>query len=143
MNKKYSLVLLISIVVIVAVYSFAGGGGKMDLDIGEHELSVAYEDFSATVNYEDVTAIELVEVSDFGAPVDGGSDKSCRWGTWKNDTWGEYAQYSLTSTSKGVLLYLRDGYFLLSYESGESTELLSEMLRDMLTANGYEAEYIR
>ena len=143
MNKKYSLVLLISIVVIVAVYSFAGGGGKMDLDIGEHSLNVVYEDFYTTVKYEDVIAIELVEVSDFGSPVDGGSDKSCRWGTWENEAWGEYSQYTLTGTSRAVLLHMTEGYFLLSYESGETTELLSEMLRDMLTANGYEAEYIR
>lgn len=115
----------------------------MDLDVAEHSLSVVYNDFSATVNYKDVTAVELVEVSDFGTPVDGGSDKSCRWGFWESEVWGEYTQYSLISTNSAVLLHLRDGgYFLLSYESGDTTVLLSEMLRDMLTANGYEVEYI-
>ncbi len=143
MNRKYSIILVISIIVVLAVYHFAGSGGKMDIDIGEHSLSIIYEEFSATVDYKDVAAIELVEVSNYGVPIDGGSDKSFRWGTWENDAWGKYTQYSLTSTSKGILLHLSDGgVFLLSYESGETTVLLSEMLRDMLDANGYEVEYI-
>lgn len=143
MNKKYTIILIITIVAIVAVYSIAGGGGQLDLDIGEDSLSVAYEDFAATVEYKDVTAIELVEVEDFGTPISGGSDRSCRWGLWENSQWGEYTQYSLTSTDRGVLLHLQGGgEFLLSYESGETTVLLSQMLRDMLAANGYEAEYI-
>ncbi len=144
MNKKYSIVLIISIVVIVALYSLAGGGGgKMDLNIGEDSLSVEYGDFTATVEYKDVTAIELVEVSDFGTPVDGGSDKSCRWGLWTNEGWGEYSQYSILSSDNAVLLHLSDGgVFLLSYESGETTLMLAQLLFDMLTEQGYAVDYI-
>lgn len=143
MNRKYTIILIITIVAIVAVYSIARGGGQLDLDIEEDSLSVAYEDFAATVEYKDVTAIELVEVEDFGIPISGGSDNSCRWGVWENADWGEYTQYSLTNTNYGVLLRLEGGReFLLSYESGETTVLLSEMLRDMFTANGYEIEYM-
>lgn len=143
MNKKYSIILIISIVVIVAAYSLMGGGGRTDLDIGEDRLSVSYKDFSFTVDYKYVTTIELVEVSDFGEPLGGGSDKACRWGTWENEVWGEYNQYTIAGTSNAVLLRLHDGgVFLLSYESGETTEMLSELLYEMLSTHGYKAEYI-
>lgn len=143
MNKKYSIILIISIVVIVAAYSLMGGGGRTDLDIGEDRLSVSYKDFSFAVDYKDVTTIELVEVSDFGEPLSGGSDKVCRWGVWESESLGEYSQYTILGTSNAVLLHLRDGgKALLSYESGDTTVMLGQLLFDMLTEHGYNVDYI-
>ncbi len=145
MNRKYSFVLLISIAVVVLLYSLMGNGtSKTDLDIGEHSLSVCYKDFSMSVDYGEVTAIETAEVSDFGVAVTGGEDKACRWGVWESEALGEYSQYTIQSTSNAVLLHLRDGgKVLLSYESGETTLMLGELLYDMLTEHGYDVNYIQ
>ncbi len=143
MNRRYGIILIISIVIIVAGYSLVGGGAYTDLDIGEDSLSVSYKDFSATVDYKDVTAIELVEVSDFGEPLGGGSDRACRWGAWENEVWGEYTQYTIAGADNGVLLRIHDGgIFLLSYESRETTVMLGELLYEMLSSHGYEVKYI-
>lgn len=144
MSKKYSLILFASIIVIVLLYSLLGGGGdKTELDIGEHSLSIGCESFSTNLDYADISAIEAVEVADFGAPVSGGEGKSCRWGLWENEAWGQYTQHTITETAKAVLLHLRDGSrMLLSYESGESTVTLGRLLFDMLSEHGYEVQFI-
>lgn len=143
MNKKYSIILIISIVVIVLVYSLAGGGGKTELDIGEDSLSVKYGDFSASVDYKDIAAIELLELADFGTSIDGGSDSHFRWGLWENEVWGEYTQYTLVNSSAVVALHLGDGgVFLLAYESDETTVMLAQLLYDMLTEHGYKVDHI-
>ena len=144
MSKKYTLVLFISIIIIILLYSLSGGGAKTDLDIGEDALSISYKDFGMSIDYDKVRAIETVEVSDFGAAVTGGEDKVCRWGVWESEELGEYSQYTVQSTSNAVLLHLRDGgKILLSYESGKTTLMLGELLYDMLTEHGYDVNFIQ
>ena len=144
MSKKYTIVLFISIIIIVLLYSLLGGGGaQTDLDIGEDALSISYTDFSMSVDYGEVTAIEAVEVRDFGTAFEGGEDKVCRWGVWESEDLGEYSQYTITSSPNVVLLHLSDGgKILLSYESVETTVMLGQLLFDMLTEHGYNVDYI-
>jgi len=144
MSKKHTMVLFISIIIIILLYSILdGGGAKTDLDIGEDALSISYKDSSMSVDYGEVIAIEAVQVSDFGTAFEGGEDKVCRWGVWKSEGLGEYSQYTITSSPNAVLLHLSDGgKILLSYESGESTVMLGQLLFDMLTEHGYNVDYI-
>jgi len=144
MSKKHTIVLFISIIIIILLYSLMGGGGaKTDLDIGEDALSISYKDFSMSIDYDNVTAIEAVELSDFGTAVTGGEDKACRWGVWESESLGEYSQYTILGTSNAILLHLHDGSkALLSYESGDTTVMLAQLLFDMLTEHGYNVDYI-
>lgn len=143
MNRKNSFVLLISIVVIVLVYSLWGGGGKTALDIGEHELSIGTDEFEMSLRYEDILSIETLEVEDFGMPLTGGEDRDHRWGSWENHVWGQYSQHTITGTDKALLIRLHDGNeLLLSYESEETTQLLGQVLFDMLAEQGYHVDYI-
>jgi len=143
MNRKTSIIFFICCVVIFALFSFFRGSAKNDIIIEDNALSLSYNEFQTKVDYEDIISIGLIKQEDFGQPVEGGSNRSCRWGSWENENLGLYTQYTTMASDYCVMLELKNGELvLLSFEGTESTVILGETLYEMLLEKGYDVKLL-
>ena len=85
---------------------------------------VICDQFNMSIRYTDIVSAELTELGDPGEKVlDGYDNDIVRFGTWKNDVWGEYVVVADPDTSKCVLLKLEDGRTLVfSRKDDKATE---------------------
>lgn len=127
-----------------ALYSMFGGGStKTVLNFGDDSLVISYNEFESSISYSEIQTVELAEVEDFGAALEGSSNNKYRWGTWENEVWGSYTQCTSTLTDYCVVLALRDeSIFVLSYQDEKTTIELGEMIPGYLTAHGYSVQVI-
>ena len=108
---------------------------------------------SVTVSYADVISIEYIESPDYGTTVtvppaddnsgttissnavsgvmSGTTKHSCRCGTWKSDTFGEYAAFTLTKIKSCALIKTKDqGSIVFNTESDTVTKNWAEAYND-------------
>lgn len=124
------------ILVIVAFFAFSAlrGGTTMYFDFGETAVvATAPEHFSHTVNYDDITNLELVDEFDPGTMISGGETRKLYWGTWKNDIWGEYTLCASKKIDNALLVTSSNGELLvLNYENEKTTEALLTLFSDLV-----------
>lgn len=141
MKKEKLPAIIIFVVVMICATSFFGVGARLKYDFGETEVNVTCKAYQVTITYENVKALELVTVHDYGLTTDGGTDSSYRWGEWENEAWGKYTQCTTMNTDFGILLETNDGMmYLLNYEGDRSTEELYELFLGLLESKGYTIE---
>ncbi len=133
-ERLKNFIWLIVIVVAFMVFSNVRGGTSTYLDFGEDKLTVtAPENFNFSVNYDYVTNIELVNEFDPGTLVNGNETRKYRWGTWRNDVWGEYTLCSSIKIDNALVLSLaNEETLVINYESEETTAALLELIDDLI-----------
>lgn len=91
---------------------------------------------SVTVSYEDIEHIELTELTDPGTKVDGGSNRTCYWGTWSNDRYGECTVFTHKKATQAILIRTRSGETILFNQLDNDTtvntyRMFSELLEHL------------
>lgn len=124
----------ITILVVFILVVWYRGGNNIYLDFGDSALTVtAPSNYTHTVSYDDVSTLELVELSDAGTAISGDENRKYRWGVWENDTWGQYTLCTAKEIDNAILVTTtRDELFVLNYENNETTVELLEMFTDLL-----------
>lgn len=133
-ERLKNLIWLVVILAAFTIFSTARGGTSTTLDFGEDNLTVtAPENYTYVVDYDEINNIELVDKFESGAMVSGGETRKYQWGTWKNETWGEYTLCITKRIDNALLISHSDGELLvLNYESDKTTEALLELFNDLL-----------
>ncbi len=116
---------------------------KFSLD-GRTVSLAAGREFALNVPLDEVDDILLVRDPDFGGALqDGGTNSRCRYGTWHNEEWGDYALAAEQRLHNCIVLRVGDGgdetagdagdlpeYVVFNYESDTTTESLHKALRE-------------
>lgn len=137
-NRTRNISLFVVIIAAVTLFSLMGEKSGIYLDFCEESLTVSVSDFEAAIPYADIAALELSLLPDSGTIIEGADKHTVRYGTWQNDTWGEYTLCITPKVSQGLVLTLKDGsIFILNYQDTESTEALYKMFTDLLHSKGY------
>lgn len=136
-NRILSIVILVA----VTVLSLMSGKIGVDLDFGEETLTVSVSGFEKEIPYAGITSLELAELPDTGTLLEGGDKRGLQYGTWENDTWGEYSLCITSKVSQALVLTMEDGsVFVLNYQDQDNTQALFEMFTDLLHSKGYLSE---
>lgn len=141
MQRTKNIVLVLVIVVAFTLLYSLLGGNTISLDFGEDSLTVAGpQKFEYVVPYSSISTLELTGLSDPGEPVTGGENRSCRWGGWRNDQWGDYVLCAAKKTETYLLITLRDETCIaLNYQDDATTEELYKMFSELLAHYGGQA----
>lgn len=140
-NKRAGALILFFLVAAVTVYIFLGGSPSIALDFGESSFIASVADYDVTVPYEQIISLELIEIPELGSPESGGEQRGFRYGTWRSEAWGSYAQCTTKQADICILIGLKDGgRFLLSIEGDAATRELCTMLDGLLRSKGVEMQ---
>ena len=138
-NKRVGSLILLFLVAAVTVYIFLGGSPSIALDFGEDAFTASVADYDAAIPYGQIVSLELIDVPDLGAPDGGGEQRGFRYGAWRNELWGSYAQCTTRQAGVCILIERKDGGpFLLSIEGDASTRELCAMLTGLLHSKGFD-----
>lgn len=135
MNERVkNFVWIVVVIAAFSIFSITRGGTYTYLDFGEEALTVsAPENYTYIINYDDITDLELVDEFDPGTMLSGGETRKYRWGSWKNDAWGEYVLCSSKRIDNALLVTNANGTTLaLNYESEKTTEALLGLLTNLI-----------
>ena len=127
--------ILVAVVILIIAFLIAPfrNGESVDLNVTGNSLTVSGpEDFSFTVDVDQIDRIELVELTDMGtAAEDGGETKSLYWGNWENDAWGRYTLCVSKRSDTAILITtVDDRRYVFNYESDETTMEMRQALLD-------------
>lgn len=133
-DRLKNFVWIIVVIVAFTVFSLLRGGTSTYFDFGEETLSItAPENYTYEVEYDEIVHLELVNEFEPGTLISGGETRKYQWGTWKNDTWGEYTLCASKQIDNALILSLSNGETLvLNYESEQTTDTLLELINDMI-----------
>lgn len=137
LNYPISIVLIIAILIIALMR----GNNNISPDFGDDALTVrAPKEFSFTVAYDEISSIDLVELTDPGDMLSGGNNRSCSWGVWENEAWGQYARCTTAKADTAILITTADGeHFVFSCEDDDTTASLTKAFQDLLASLESEA----
>lgn len=80
--------------------------------------------------FENITSMELREISDYGSWVRGMDTDNTRYGLWHNDEFGDYHLYMQKSIPLCIILHTNDGITVLNLESEDVTRQLYDQIAD-------------
>ncbi len=128
-------IVMVVIVVGVAIWSSVSGNDDVGLQLGDNFVTIVCPDEDKTeftMNFSDVTSMELVNVSDFGINISGGENRNVRYGVWENEKWGNYELYALTSFNECIVMHSADAVLVFNTESDEVTADLFTQIQEIL-----------
>ena len=127
--KKSSIFVVAIVLIITLIQVFSSGGNTMQLDMGADTMSFSGIDaFRYEVAYTDMTAAELIEVSDW-EPYGGHEFGPFRVGDVTNADGTSYTLFVTTRASNAVVISLTDGrQVIFNYNSNSGTEGIYDML---------------
>lgn len=130
--KNNLLVLLILAAFLLLTTIFGGTG--INVDFGEDALTVSGpRKFSFTVDYDQIAALELVELPDPGTVLSGGENRSYFWGSREHEVWGPYTLCAAKKIDTAIRLTTRDGeYLVFNYQDEDTTASILQMFRELL-----------
>ena len=139
-RSKQGILLTILILGVFTVYSLITGTAPLEIDVGDTEIVISAPgdvDYSITVPFEHITDIYASEDFQPGEMLSGGETEDCRYGTWKNDAFGEYSLCVNTDAEAYLIIKTRDGAAVANLDSAENTSDFAEALRELLKEDGY------
>ena len=133
-ERLKNFVWIIVVIVAFSIFSLLRGGTSIYLNFDEDSLFItAPENYTHKVAYDEIIHFELIDKFDPGTLISGGENRKYQWGTWKNDTWGEYALCASKQIDNALILSLSNGELLvLNYESKQFTAALPEFFNSMI-----------
>ncbi|MCD7835009.1 MAG: hypothetical protein LUH00_13660 [Lachnospiraceae bacterium] len=138
-RAKYSSFLIpLLIIIFYTIYQFAGGGEETNFVWSDTSVTVICPDEEEfTVNYADVTSLDLISDADYGICISGKDSGSKYYGTWENDLWGTYSLCIFTSISNCIVIHANDSVLVFNYESASITESLFEEIQKYCENSDY------
>ena len=132
--RAKNTIFMILVLVVFLIGTWVLGGTDTTPDFGDDALTVSGpQKFSFTVDYDQIADLELVELTDPGALISGGENRSYYWGSWENDAWGAYTLCAAKKIDTAILLTTRDGeYLVFNYQDGDTTQSMLQMFRELL-----------
>lgn len=133
-KKNLNYYLPAILIAAVIIFTLIRGGSGMDMDFGDDTLVVSSpEEFSFSVDYDEISSTELVDFTDSGTMLSGGENSSYAWGVWENDAWGEYSMCVIKKLDTAILITTQDGErMVFNYESDDTTASLFQAFNEML-----------
>ena len=131
-DTYFSLLLLLVIVVAYTLWQ-SRNSQPLKLEWTENTLQITEPEGQIyQLDLRDVTALSLRGSWDYGIVVQGGENRSCRYGLWENPELGTYRLYMWKASSSVILLEIPDETVAISYETEEFTKDLYDMLLERL-----------
>ena len=84
------------------------------------------------VAVDDILSIQYLQEFDLGTFVEGNEEKNYSFGTWQNDSIGEYRRGTFKGIDAYLLIETIDGYVLINFESSKNTEEFAKALREVI-----------
>ena len=108
------------------------------ITFAETQVEVKHDrKYSMAIPYDIIEAAQLVELPQGGEKQAGGDNMVVRYGTWVNDTWGQYCICVDLDATLCIEISLNDGRtFVISRKSNEETTAVFEQLQARLAAQG-------
>lgn len=133
-SKAKNTIFLILVLVVFTVGSWAMGGTGVTPDFGDDALTLGGpQKFSFTVTYDQIEALELVELADPGTMRSGGENRSYYWGSWENEAWGAYTLCAYKKFDTAILLTARNGeHLVFNYQDSDTTASMLQMFQELL-----------
>ena len=131
-DTYFSLLLLIVIVIAYTIWQSRNSQPLMLEWMGNTLQITDPEGQIYPLDLRDVTALSLRGSWDYGTVVQGGENRSCRYGLWENPELGTYRLYMWKASSSVILLEIPDETVAISYETEEFTKDLYDMLTERL-----------
>ena len=121
---------LVLVLIIFGVITFFRGSSSMYLNFDGNTITVsAPENFVCSVPFENISDIEFIEEFDTGTMVNGSKNRKFAWGTWENETLGQYTLCASPKIESAIAVKEANGNILVfNYESNETTASLAEMI---------------
>lgn len=134
-NRNISLALLILFLAAFTILSRLFGGAGITLDFDQDALTIGGpKKFSIVVEYDSIDSLELVELTDAGTLISGGENRSYFWGTWENDTWGQYTLCAAKKVDTAILITTQDHELIVFDDySNDTTAEMFQMFTELLT----------
>ena len=134
-SKRDTYFSLLLLIVIVVAYTFwqSRNSKPLTLQWTENVLEITEPEGQIyRLDLQQVTDISLRDVWDYGTVVQGGENRSCRYGLWENPELGTYRLYMWKASPSVILLKIPDETVAISYESDDFTKDLYDMLAERL-----------
>lgn len=136
-SRLKNLIWLVVILVAFTVFISVHGDGSIDVNFDDRELVLtAPEQFSCSVKYDEIKALELVDLTDLGSVVSGSENSTYKWGSYKNELWGEYALFINQKIDNGILITTKnDERIVFNLENRDTTTALLDSFRELIDAH--------
>lgn len=135
-------VLIVAIIFVgVTAFSLFRGGKPMELAFNDDEMTITGPDgapFVVTIPYQDIQSVSESGTLELGIQLEGLDTGRCRFGTWRNDAYGDYTLCASPRISSYIVLETADGVVAFNYESADSTHHLYLAFVDLLRDRGVE-----
>jgi len=124
-NKKYFILTVIIIAVVAVFFVFISFTGEIDVEYGEDSFKVsATYSGSLTVDYSDITKVELCEGVKAGQKVMGLNSPRLLLGSYKNSEYGIHTRYTYTKCDLAVVLDVSGKTVVINGETPAETILI-------------------
>ena len=129
-NTIFLVLVLVAFIVLTSIF----GGTGMNVDFGEDSLTVfGPGKYSFTVDYDRVADMERVELTDPGAMISGGENRSYCWGSWENEAWGSYTLCASKKIDTAIHMTTTDGeHLVFNFQDEDTTASILEMFTQLL-----------
>jgi hypothetical protein len=115
------LFLLAALLIAAFVFWRPQGTNLIQVDFADTSIVITAPDSSSrSIPYQDISGVELALVQDYGTCVSGSTEDGCAYGTWSNETWGEYYLYAKTDLKNCMVITEENGTVTVVNFSSES-----------------------
>lgn len=130
--------IIFAVVLMALMLGFAvrQSNNVVKVSFSDEAVKVTATKYSMTIAYADIESVQLMAwPEDLGEKVtDGYDDDIVRYGTWKNEAWGEYTVCADPDTSKCIVVHINDGRTLVFSRKDDATT--KEIYETLLEKNG-------
>lgn len=132
---RREFIIFIAIVVGFSLFSLRNRDSWITLNFGDDSMTLTGPDdapFVVEISYQDILSVQKVTSLDLGENLTGIDTEKCLFGTWKNDSYGEYTLCASPSVSDYIVLETDCGITVFNYESEDMTEHLYTALAELI-----------
>ena len=133
-QKARNTFLTLLIPILILLYIFYGGSVGISLDFGTDSLIVSAEKQDWSIPYDRIISLELTDAEDFGTLLNGAEKRTLHYGSYENDSWGQYNLCIDPRIETCIVIETGSGFFVLNYENEESTQQLYTMFTELLAS---------
>ena len=133
-QKARNTFLTLLIPILILLYIFFGGSVGISLDFGEEALAISAEKQDWSLPYDQIISLELADAADFGVPLSSTEKRTLHYGSYENDSWGQYNHCIDPRIETCIVIETTNGFFILNYENEESTQQLYIMFTQLLAS---------
>lgn len=118
------------ILVLVVILLFTG---EIGVTFGEDAFTVkATYGSTLTVDYDEITGLELVEKHEMGARIYGFGSPRLELGQFENETWGAYTRYAYGGAEQAVVVRCGDRILVIAVGDGGETKAVYDALSERI-----------